>query len=215
MNFKLLSLNVRGIRSPEKRKGLLIWLNKQTADIIYLQETYSSKEIENTRRTQWNGKMFLAHGANHSCGVMTLVRNDLVFEEDSCVCDQNGRFIILNATVQGAKYVLANIYAPNKVYQQCTHFKILLETLDSNISSPEERLIIAGDFNVTFDSNFDCSGGFPILKESVKMREEICLDLDLIDIWRVRNPDKKKLFTWEQTRHLIQRRLHFWLISDI
>ena len=82
----------------------------------------------------------------------------------------------------------------NKVHQQCTYFKNLLETLDSNISSPEQRLIIGGDFNVTFDSNLDCSGGSPVLKESVKIVEEICLDLDLIDIWRVRNPDKK-LFT--------------------
>ena len=89
-----------------------------------------------------------------------------------------------------------------------------METLDSNISSLEEILIIGGDFNVTFDSNFDCSGGSPVLKESVKMLEEICLDLDLIDIWRVRNP-AKKLFTWKQTRPLIQRRLDFWLISDI
>ena len=86
--------------------------------------------------------------------------------------------------------------------------------LDSNISSPEERLVIGGDFNVTFESNLDCSGGSPVLKESVKMLEEICLDLDLIDIWSVRNPDKK-LFTWKQTRPLIQRRLDFLLISDI
>ena len=120
MNFKLLSLNVRGIRSFEKRKALFIWLNKQKADIIFLQETYSSVEMENIWRTQWNGKMFFAHGSNHSCGVIILVRNDLDFEEESCKCDQNGRFIILNASVQGVKYVLANIYAPNKVRHQCT-----------------------------------------------------------------------------------------------
>jgi len=61
VNFKLLSLNVRGIRLLEKRKALFIWLNKQKADIIFLQETYSSVEIENIWRTQWNGKMFFAH----------------------------------------------------------------------------------------------------------------------------------------------------------
>ena len=62
VNFKLLSLNVRGIRSSEKRKALFIWLNKQKADIIYLQETYSSKDIENIWRTQWSGKLFFKHG---------------------------------------------------------------------------------------------------------------------------------------------------------
>jgi len=70
VNFKMLSLNVRGIRSLEKRKAVLIWLNKQNADIIYLQETYSTKEIENIWRCQWKGPIFFAHGTNRSCGVL-------------------------------------------------------------------------------------------------------------------------------------------------
>ena len=202
VNFKLLSLNIRGICSLEKRKALFIWLNKQKAD-IFVQETYSSVEIENIWRTQWNGKMFFAHGSNHSCGVITLIRNDLDFEEESCKCNQNGRFIILNASVQGVKYVFTNIYAPNKVRHQCTYFKDLYEKLDGIITSAEQNVIIGGDFNVTFDSSLDCLGGSPAKKESVKILEEICLDLNLIDIWRVRNP-KERLFTWKQTKPLIQ-----------
>ena len=31
-------------------------------------------------------------------------------------------------------------------------------------------------------------------KESIKVLEEICSDMDLINIWRIRNPDKR-LFT--------------------
>ena len=158
--------------------------------------------------------MFFAHGTNHSCGVMTLIRKDLDFEDESCLCDPAGRFIILNATVQGVKYIFANIYAPNKVRDQCTYFKDLQERLDGIISSPEQKVVIGGDFNVTFDSNLDCLGGSPAQKESVKVLEEICFDMDLVDIWRIRNPDGR-LFTWKQTRPLIQRRLDFWLISDI
>ena len=158
--------------------------------------------------------MFFAHGSNHSCGVMTLIRNDLDFEDESCLCDTVGRFIILNATVQGVKYTFANIYAPNKVRDQCTYFKELQDSLDGIISSPDQKVVIGGDFNVTFDSSLDCLGGSPTQKESVKVLEEICLDMDLVDIWRIRNPDKR-LFTWRQTKPLIQRRLDFWLISDI
>ena len=158
--------------------------------------------------------MFFAHGSNHSCGVMTLIRKDLDFEDESCLCDPAGRFIILNATVQGVKYIFANIYAPNKVRDQCKYFKDLQERLDGIISSPEQKVVIGGDFNVTFDSNLDCLGGSPAQKESVKVLEEIYFDMDLVDIWRIRNPDGR-LFTWKQTRPLIQRRLDFWLISDI
>ena len=155
--------------------------------------------------------MFFAHGSNHSCGVMTLIRKDLDFEDESCLCDPAGRFIILNATVQGVKYVFANIYAPNKVRDQCIYFKELQDRLDGIISSPEQKVVIGGDFNVTFDSNLGCSGGSPAQKESVKVLEEICLDMDLVDVCRIRNPDIRS-FTWKQTKPLIQRRLDFWLI---
>ena len=47
-NFKLVSLNVRGIRSFEKRKALFNRLHKSQADICFLQETYSTPEVVNT-----------------------------------------------------------------------------------------------------------------------------------------------------------------------
>ena len=112
--------------------------------------------------------MFFAHGSNHSFGVMTLIRNDLDFEDESCLCDPAGRFIILHATVQGVRYVFANIYAPNKGPDQCTYFKELQDRLDGIISSPEQKVVIGSDFNVTFDSNLDCLGGSPAQKESLR-----------------------------------------------
>ena len=58
-DFKLLSLNVRGIRSATKRKALFTWLNERRYDIIFLQETYSTADVEDIWRTQWRGKLFL------------------------------------------------------------------------------------------------------------------------------------------------------------
>lgn len=46
LNFKILSLNARGIRSFEKRKVLFHWLAKDKSDITFLQETYSTPEVE-------------------------------------------------------------------------------------------------------------------------------------------------------------------------
>ena len=45
-DFKLIALNVRGLRSLNKRKAILMWLIKQKADVAFLQETYSSVEDE-------------------------------------------------------------------------------------------------------------------------------------------------------------------------
>ena len=81
------------------------------------------------------------------------------------------------------------------------------------MSQSDYQIILGGDFNVTFEPNLDCSGGKPSVKNSVKILEDIISKYDLTDIWRVRNPTKKR-FTWRQKNPLIQRRLDFWLISD-
>ena len=52
-----------------KRKALFTWLNEERYDIIVLQETYSTVDVEDIWRTQWRGKLFFAYGFNHSCGV--------------------------------------------------------------------------------------------------------------------------------------------------
>ena len=60
------------------------------------------------------------------------------------------------------------------------------------------------------DPEFDGLGGEPKLKESVKIIKQIRLSFDLIDIWRVRNPDERR-FSWRQKNPVIQRLLDFWL----
>ena len=40
------------------------------------------------------------------------------------------------------------------------------------------------------------------------------MENDLVDIWRIRNPDNKN-FTWRQKNPIIQRRLDYWFISDM
>ena len=46
LTFKSISLNAQGIRSFEKRKVVFGWLLKQKVDLCFLQETYSTKELE-------------------------------------------------------------------------------------------------------------------------------------------------------------------------
>ena len=74
LEFKLLSLNVRGIRSATKIKAPFTWLNERMYDITFLQEAKSTADVEDIWRTQWKGKLFFAHGSNRSCRVIILVR---------------------------------------------------------------------------------------------------------------------------------------------
>ena len=66
--FNLLSINVRGIRTFEKRKAVFSWLVNWDADIFFLQETYSTRDIENIWRKQWKAEVFFSHDSNRSRG---------------------------------------------------------------------------------------------------------------------------------------------------
>ena len=213
INFKLLSLNARGIRSFEKRKALFGWLMKDKSDICFLQESYSTPEVEKIWKSQWKGELFFSHGTEHSKGVLILIKNSLEFELKTLKVDQNGRFIILEANVQDHPFLLINLYAPNKTNEQSTFFEEISEELDNLSLAVDCNIVIGGDFNVIFDPDLDGNGGNPKRKESVKCIDNMCLTNDLIDIWRIRNPNVKR-FTWRQKTPVIQRRLDFWLVSN-
>ena len=90
----------------EKRKAVFSWLVNSDADIIFLQETYSTRDIENIWRKQWKGKMFFSHRSSHSRGVLVLVKDNLDFKIHSTEEDSQGRCIFLEAYIQDSPYFL-------------------------------------------------------------------------------------------------------------
>ena len=53
--FNMISLNVRGVNNLSKRKAVLRWLAKGKYDIILLQETHSTLELERVWHDDWSG----------------------------------------------------------------------------------------------------------------------------------------------------------------
>ena len=78
-----------------------------------------------------------------------------------------------------------------------------------------ENIIAGGDFNLVQDVNLDKQGGRDLQthKKALQELDTIKLNLDLGDIWRDLNPDKKRL-TWRRRNPTIQCRLDFFLISN-
>ena len=192
VNFKLISLNARGICDLSKRKAIFSWINKQKADIVFLQETYSTPDVVDQWRFQWPGKMYYSHGTNHGKGVIILISNNIQFELKAEIHDTDGRYVLIDALVQDLPFLFLNIYAPNNISEQSTFFSNMLVVLSEYNFDSGSQLIIGGDFNMHLDTELDNSGGRIEEKSSVKNIKEIKFSYDLIDIWCVRNPDKKK-----------------------
>ena len=90
---------LKGLQSFEKQKALFGWLMKDKSDICFLQESYSTPEVEKIWKSQWKGEVFFSHGterskgAERSKGVLILINNCLEFELKTSKVEQNGRFI--------------------------------------------------------------------------------------------------------------------------
>ena len=179
---------------------------------FFLQETCRTRDVENISKNQWRGNLFFSHGTCHSKGVLVLVKNNLDFNLQIVKVGPEGRYIMLDAIIQDSRYCLLNIYAPNKCSEQIQFFQSISEEIKTLKAECDLPTIVGGDFNVFLDEVLDGREGNKKREESANSVEELCVELDLIDIWCV--------ILQKQDSHgakktpIIQRRLDYWLVSD-
>ena len=77
---------------------------------------------------------------------MIMIRNCLEFELKSIRQDNQGRFILLEALVQDQKFILLNIYAPDKSDEQLLFFDQIKDELDGINIEDDCKIIIGRDF---------------------------------------------------------------------
>ena len=106
------------------------------------------------------------------------------------------------------------MYAPNKGKESVKFLEALRTTVRTENLDMEEKLIVGGDFNCPISPILDKKGGSLLPRKSV-VTSISCFqeDLDLVDIWRVKNPVSRS-FTWSQNSPNIFCRLDYWLISN-
>ena len=156
--------------------------------------------------------MLFAHGTNHSKGVLILFSKNLQFDIRHVLDDSEGRYIFVEALGRDVPFLLVNLYAPTKNQEQCVFFDVVANIPEDLSQDPNCQIFIGGDFNCHLGPSLDNLGGIIESKSSVKKINEIMRANDLIDIWRIRNPEKKQ-FTWTQKKPLVRRRLDYWPIS--
>ena len=90
----------------------------------------------------------------------------------------------------------------------------LLQTIVKNDFDKIENIIMGGDFNRPLNPTVDKRGGnlFP-RQYVINTIEELQSELDLHDIWRIKNPTTRS-YTWSQSEPPIFSRLDYWLILN-
>ena len=82
-NFNVMTLNVRGLRNPVKRRSIFCFLKDQNCQAYFLQEMYSELNDEIIWRSEWGAVIFLSHGSTHSKGVCILMNPSLICAFDN------------------------------------------------------------------------------------------------------------------------------------
>ena len=203
--------------------ALIIFKNEEqylrgVAERMLISSFYKKLIQKKTQKTQWRnewgGKIFSSHESSNSGGVAILIRNGVDCSVLSSILDPLGRFIILKVEIDEKAYALVNIYTLNRDKDLTVFFKNVHKVIRDKDIDCEENIIIGGDFNCPLNPEMDKKGGVMTPRKTV-VESTSCMqsELDLIDIWRIKNPDTRS-YTWSQKSPNVFCRLDYWLISN-
>ena len=80
------------------------------------------------------------------------------------VNDNDGRVVILEATIDDSDYLLINLYNANTEKGLLTRTKNLNNLLKDFEDFRDKKVVFTGNFNLIFDKNLESSGDSPSQK---------------------------------------------------
>jgi hypothetical protein len=127
---------------------------------------------------------------------------------------------MLEMKVGDKNIVLCNLYAPtqDQGFRQEKQ-NAFLDTVRCKLTPYQDTdvsVVLGGDMNTYLDPALDKQHSqnvnIPKTEYACKVTE-MCADFNLVDCWRIMNPNSKR-YTWRQPNPLRQSRLDYWLISS-
>lgn len=224
--MKILSWNVNGIRAAYK-KGFLIWLQRESPDIVCLQETKVLPEqlppaLRNVSGyyINWNPAERKGYSgvATFSKQKPQFIKNGFGKEE----FDNEGRILITTFP----SFILFNIYFPNgkknkeRLQYKLDFYDMFLNYAD-DLKAQKQNIIVCGDFNTAHKEidlerpkeNEHISGFLPV--ERAWMNKLV--DHGYVDTFRMFNTEPKHYTWWDQKTRARERnvgwRLDYFFIN--
>ena len=144
-NLRIMSCNVQGLQTAEKRIDVFDYMKSKNYDIYCLQDTHFTNENETQIIDQWgNSNSIFSHFKSNARGVAILFNKNLDYKIYTCkkIIDNNGNFIIVDLNIYNQRLTLINLYGPNA--DNPIFFKKISNIIDDIGNSD---IIICGDYN--------------------------------------------------------------------
>lgn len=163
-------------------------IKQHNPKIVFLQETHLLSNETGRLKKRWPGQVVTCSFSTHARGIAVLVHKSVPLRIQKTVLDPAGRYIIIQASLINQDLILVNLYGPNNDDPNFYNDVVL------QISSLQGVIIIGGDFNCTLDPKLDRSSGIDLTHaRGRKIVHQFMKELNLIDIRRVQNPQKKSI----------------------
>ena len=98
--ISIITLNVNGLKAPNKRQKLAEWIQKQDPYICCLQEThFKPRDTYRLKVKGWK-KIFHGNGDQKEAGVAILISDKIDFEIKAVKRDKEGHYITIKGSIQ-------------------------------------------------------------------------------------------------------------------
>ena len=197
--IKVTSLNMRGClkNNKDKLKMVIDWLRINRIAILALQETHLTDEAVEELNEKYEKLKFFGSGLSTSKGGIMFITTDRIGTPKSLTYKtlEQGRSRVLCLDYEGQTLTIVNVYMPNNKPQQKETLQNLCKDLRNHQGIADSELLIVGDWNFMEDK-IDRSPQHNDDKGVAREMSRLKMSFDLIDGWRVANPDERR-FSWE------------------
>lgn len=199
---KVISFNVKGLKSPHKRKALQKEFRSLQGDIVFLQETHFLKHKHPSLFLKCFSHIYMANAEKKKAGVLIAINDSLSFNLKDSLVDDKGGYLILICEIDRILYILVNVYAPN--VKQMAFLKHVLKCVEA---CRQGRLLTGGDFNAINNLSLDTT--------NLVRRRSLCLskflhNCNLFDIWRCCHESGRD-FSYFSTLHRSCSKIYMFL----
>lgn len=206
--MKILSWNIGGMNSPQKRSKVFHYVKKFSANVICLQETHIKEKDIRLLKNRKLGNEYISANEKKKNGVVFYVDNRL--KAKIAFKDKEGRYLGLEVTLQNGKCLMVGIYAPlDKKDQFYTNLNEELSKVNY------EKTLIMGDWNGVVNPEIDRKSERKIKKTQGKLPKafkELTEEQTLQDVWRFKYRDARD-FTFFSGRHKSFSRIDMFYAS--
>lgn len=186
MALKVVSWNVNGLNGAIKRTKCLDYLQTKQASVVLIQESHlKACDVHRFQNRHYKLVSF-SSSTKKTKGVLILVARRLPFSIHCSKSDTEGRITCILGTWSNIKCAFVSVYAPNEhdseFYQQLVRMIL---------SFSDYYLVIGGDFNAVHNPLLDRSQISHSDLTSSKLFNDFIKQVNMCDIWRLRNDSAK------------------------